>query len=163
VGADLRSAGGPGNVFAVGDVAASLTDPRPKAGVFAVRQGPVLAANLRRRAALLRVARPDIPHVCSAEVWLTYHDCCSHVRFAWTRGSVRRDVKMVQDDASSSRLCTPTGACMPVRAGCCAGWPLQRFSPQRTYLSLISTGDRYAVATKGPFCLEVPPGSPCGS
>jgi selenide,water dikinase len=43
------------------------------------------------------------------------------------------------------------------------GRPLQRFSPQRTYLSLISTGDRYAVATKGPFCLEVPPGSPCGS
>ncbi|MFP4126825.1 MAG: FAD-dependent oxidoreductase, partial [Alphaproteobacteria bacterium] len=46
VDAQLRSVSDP-RVFAVGDVAHMTASPRPKAGVFAVRQGPVLDAVLR--------------------------------------------------------------------------------------------------------------------
>ncbi|MDP2332257.1 MAG: selenide, water dikinase SelD [Reyranella sp.] len=55
----LRSTGDE-NIYAVGDCATVLAHPRPKAGVFAVRQGPPLADNLRR-ALLGQEPKPFVP------------------------------------------------------------------------------------------------------
>lgn len=46
VGPTLRSVGDQ-HVFAVGDSASMIENPLPRAGVFAVRQGPILLANLK--------------------------------------------------------------------------------------------------------------------
>jgi selenide,water dikinase len=60
VGADLRSVSDP-RVFAAGDCATLEGNALPKAGVWSVRAGPVLAENLRRAAAgrTLRRWRPQ--------------------------------------------------------------------------------------------------------
>ena len=52
----LRSVSHP-EVFATGDVAALRGQPRPKSGVYAVREGPVLAHNLSRQLAERRPRR----------------------------------------------------------------------------------------------------------
>ena len=53
------------------------------------------------------------------------------------------------------KFCPCGNICLLCMCRLLTGKALKPFVPQSTFLSLITTGDRYAVGTKGPFCLEV--------
>jgi selenide,water dikinase len=90
IGDDLRVVGQEA-VFAAGDCATMLAHPRPKAGVFAVRQGAPLLKNLRAAARgeplaaytpqknwLMLIATADGRAIASRGAWLAYEG-----RLAW--------------------------------------------------------------------------------
>jgi selenide,water dikinase len=90
VGATLRAVNG-APVWAAGDCATLADHPRtPKAGVYAVRQGPVLARNLR---AALADGTPatyvpqrtflSLLNTADGKALLRWHGVVSHSRFAW--------------------------------------------------------------------------------
>jgi selenide,water dikinase len=132
VGPTLQAANDP-DVFAAGDCA-SLPSPREKAGVFAVRAGPPLAENLRRRArgAPLRVWHPQRRHLALISTGERYAVASrSLLKFegawVWTVKDLidRRWMRMYQD---TDRMLATMDACRPaapagsteMRCGGCA-------------------------------------------
>ena len=117
----LRSAGGPPNVFAAGDVASCPAHPRPKAGVFAVR-----AVGAGQEAGC----------ECSASL----------VRMMWgVQFSPALTTQLPHMPPP-----TPQGPPLADNLRrVLAGQAPTPWRPQTTFLSLISAGDKYAVGTKG--------------
>jgi hypothetical protein len=121
----LRSEGGPPNVFAAGDVASNRANPRPKAGVFAVR-------------AVSAAALMQCCQACTCQLFVL-----SRLQFEF--------------DTTLLALCNLQGPPLAENLRrALAGEPLQTWRPQTTFLSLVSAGDKYAVATKG-WLGELPP------
>src|SRR4029453_5705305 len=90
VGADLRSPVWP-QIFAAGDCATLIPHPSlPKAGVYAVRQAPVLAQNLRAAAAgaALQAYRPQrlflsLLNTADGRAILSYGPLAARGGWAW--------------------------------------------------------------------------------
>jgi pyridine nucleotide-disulfide oxidoreductase family protein len=86
----LRAVGG-APVWAAGDCATLVDHPdTPKAGVYAVRQGPVLARNLRAalgagtpRAYVPQKTFLSLLNTADGKALLRWHGVVSHSRFAW--------------------------------------------------------------------------------
>jgi selenide,water dikinase len=132
VGPTLQAENDP-DVFAAGDCAALVASPREKAGVFAVRAGPPLAANLRRRARgeATRAWRPQRRHlalISTGERWAVASRGALEAEGAWLWRLKdwidRRWMRMYQDaDRIVARMAARAPAAgapaEPIRCGGC--------------------------------------------
>jgi selenide,water dikinase len=125
------------DVFAAGDCASRVGTPREKAGVFAVRAGPPLAQNLRRRARghTLRAWRPPRRHLALISIGERYAVASrgwlkAEGAWVWTLKDWidRRWMRMYQDaermlarmSAGKSAAAASNGAIEEMRCGGCA-------------------------------------------
>lgn len=151
-------------VFAAGDCAAFQPRPLPKSGVYAVRQGPPLAGNLRR-AALDEPLEPWRPQNETLSLMSTgdggaivsYGQFAASGRFAWTWKDWidRRWMAKYQDLPPMRPALHPApddGAPEPMRCGGCGAKiasPILRRALDRLGLS-AQAGDDAAILTPPP-------------
>lgn len=85
-------------IFSAGDIAAIETHPRPKSGVYAVRQGPPLAENLRRYAASMKLKRHVPQKSALALISISSRDAiASRNQFSWRGRAVALWKRWIDD------------------------------------------------------------------
>jgi len=148
---DLATINDP-KIFACGDVASMINHPRPKAGVFAVRQGPPLALNLRH-ALLGEPLEPYVPQT-SRFANIFWEIICDTQRFQWS-------YRVVFRKAREQQLTPPFYfSFLSSFFFDLSSFIFHLFSPfplfsffyfcwVQDFLGLISTGDQYAIASRG--------------